>query len=80
MSDERDWIESRLYILNELKRVASSTDSLHKKLDFIRDEAMKERGVLAREIAILKVKAGVWGLAGGAVPVVIALLTKAYWN
>ena len=44
-------------------------DQLSKRLDRIEDLQLKTR----EDIAALKVKAGIWGLLGGLLPVVLAL-------
>jgi len=60
--DSNSWNEWKKYILKELKRVGSCYESLDKKID-----------TLMVEVAMLKVKAGVWGAIAGAIPAVMIL-------
>ena len=61
------WKEWSRHVLAELKRLSDKSDQLDRKLD---DRLTQ----LAVEIAKLKVKASVWGMLGGALPVLIGLL------
>lgn len=61
------WKEWSRHVLAELKRLSDKSDQLDRKLD---DRLTQ----LAIEIAKLKVKASVWGMLGGALPVLIGLL------
>ncbi len=56
------WNEWSKYVLKELERLNSCYHEMDKKLNRI-----------TVDIAKLKVKSGIWGLIGGAVPVVIGL-------
>ena len=56
------WNEWKHYVLEELKRLADCSAEIDKKLDLI-----------AERQSALMVKAGVWGIFGGAIPVVIGL-------
>lgn len=47
-------------------------ENLRSDLEMIRADV----AVIRLEIAQLKVKAGVWGLLGGAIPVIVALLMQ----
>ena len=60
--DNDSWDEWRIYILKELKRQAEQNKQVIHKLDEVKTD-----------IATLKVKAGVWGLIGGMIPVVVIL-------
>jgi len=57
------WNEWSKYVLKELERLNGCYEQIDKKVDKIE-----------QEIAMLKVKSGVWGLVGGLIPVVIALI------
>lgn len=57
-----EWNEYQEFVLRELKRLNQNVEKLEEKLDCI-----------SRDTAVLKVKAGLWGLLGGAIPIVIAL-------
>ena len=61
------WTEWSRHVLAELKRLSDNYDRLDSRIDDRFNE-------LYVEIAKLKVKAGVWGMLGGALPVVIGLL------
>ena len=61
------WREWSKHVLMELKRLSDKSDQLDKKLD---DRLTQ----LAVEIAKLKVKSSIWGMLGGALPVLIGLL------
>lgn len=50
------------YVLKELERLNEQMEAINKKVDR-----------LAIEIAMLKVKSGVWGLVGGLIPVAIGV-------
>lgn len=63
MSKHDTWEEWSQFVLNELKRLNGSQEAIR-----------KEVGDTRIEIATLKVKAGIWGLAGGAMPVVVMIL------
>ncbi len=56
------WREWSKYVLKELERLNEYHDSI--------DKAQQK---IVVEIAMLKVKSGVWGAIGGAIPVVIGL-------
>lgn len=60
MTDKDTWNEWSKYVLEELKRINGCYVEIDKKVDKI-----------SIDIATLKVKAGIWGLIGGAVPVLI---------
>ena len=61
------WKEWSKHVLAELKRLSNKSDRLDEKLD-------NRLTQVAVEIAKLKVKAGIWGVLGGAMPVIIGLL------
>lgn len=69
--DGNSWDEWRNHILKELERHNESTEAIFTKLNR-----------LAEDISALKVKAGIWGAVGGAIPVAIAFgiyfLTKGH--
>jgi hypothetical protein len=57
------WNEWSIHVLAELKRL----DSGHARI-------LEKQEQLIREVAALNVKAGVWGLVGGALPALAAVL------
>ena len=62
---ENDWVKWSKHVLLELERLSSAYEATQREIQSIRVD-----------IATLKVKAGVWGLIAGAVPVLIVLLFK----
>lgn len=56
------WDQWAKYVLHELERLDKCISSTKKEMTSVRIE-----------IASLRVKAGVWGMAGAAIPVAIAL-------
>jgi len=56
------WTEWSKHVLKELERLDHCTTALNTECAKVRVE-----------IAILKVKAGIWGVVGGAIPVVVGL-------
>lgn len=65
-NSENGWLQWGKHVLEELKRLNTCYDNL-----------LKENGKMRVEIAKLKVKSGIWGLAGGSIPVAIAIILKA---
>ena len=63
MNKKNGWEENRKWIKKELDRHG---DTLEKIADKI--------GEIKEDIAGLKVKAGIWGVIGGSIPVIIAIL------
>jgi len=62
MPPQNGWEEWKNHVLMELKRQNDLMEGIFAKLNR-----------LSEEIAALKVKAGVWGLLGGAIPVLVSL-------
>jgi hypothetical protein len=68
----------------ELKRLNHTVEGVDDKLDKMKEdfddkiERMKEDHItpLKVEIAMLKVKSGMWGLVGGAIPVILMVLIE----
>lgn len=60
------WGEYKKLILKELERLEAAVNELNRKIDAFRADDM---ATLKVEIALLKLKAGVWGAVAGAVPV-----------
>jgi len=68
MGDNDTWAEWSKFVLMEIKRINSQLSELDAKVDQLKNEQISQLKV---EIAMLKIKASVWGLMGGAIPVVI---------
>lgn len=62
-ANSNGWGEWSKFVLKELERLNTCIGHI--------DEEMKRVSV---EIAMLKVKSGVWGLIGGCIPIVISLV------
>jgi len=64
MSEQKNgWFEWSRHVLSELERLSDGQES-------VKSEVSK----LRVDIAMLKVKSGVWGLIGGAISVTVGLL------
>jgi len=61
------------HIQSELERLNTSYENLHRDLIISQRQAAKEISLVRVEIAMLKVKSGVWGAAGAMIPVGIML-------
>lgn len=60
--DNNGWREWSRYVLKELERLNVCYNELDHKMS-----------TLLKEVTILKVKSGMWGMIGGAVPVMVML-------
>ena len=60
-------------ILKEIERVRREVSGLNAKIDSLKDKDITDMKI---EIATLKVKASIWGLIGGMVPVTILLIVQ----
>jgi len=90
MSDDGDsngWREYQKLVLSELRRLDSNVDKLGDRIDkavkhernnrqMVEHATQAELTRIALEVHGLKIKAGVWGLTGGLIPVVVALVMK----
>lgn len=65
------WVQYRKLILSELERISKDLAHLSDKLDNFKQDEISQIKV---DIAMLKVKAGVWGVAGGLIVAVGAAL------
>ena len=86
MSDEGNgWREYQKLVLNELRRLDINLEKLSDRIDVsIKHERNNRHQVenglqdeirnVALEVHGLKIKAGIWGLLGGLLPVLAALL------
>lgn len=63
--DGNGWSRSELYVREKLDEHTSKLDHIEQKLV-----------EMSNDIVALKVKAGVWGLLGGAIPVAILLIKE----
>lgn len=65
------WVQYRKLILSELERISTDLTKLAEKLDNFKQDEISQIKV---DIAMLKVKAGAWGVAGGLIVAVGAAL------
>jgi hypothetical protein len=68
---DNTWQEYSKLILAELERMSMEIARLNAKLDAFRSDDIANVKV---ELAMLKVKAGMWGAVAGAIPTIAALL------
>ena len=61
--NKNGWAEWSRFVLKELERLNGCYDDINEKVGLIREE-----------IVALKIKAGVWGLIGGMIPVAVGLM------
>ena len=61
-ASEDSWEQWQIFVLKELERLNANYEALR-----------KETGKIHTEVATLRVKAGLWGAAGAAIPVLLAL-------
>ncbi len=66
---DNGWEEWRKFLLKEVTRLGDAYESL-------RDKVNDELTELKTEVAILKVKAGIWGLIGGVIAVGVFYLSR----
>ena len=82
--EDNNWQEWSKHVLMELKRlnrtvqavdekIDNKIDSLDIKINDIKDNVITPLKV---ELAMLKVKSGIWGLIGGAIPVILLVLVE----
>jgi len=87
MSDENGWKEYQKLVLNELRRLDETVEKLGTRIDKAvsherGNRLQTEQGLAAElqrlsiEVHGLKIKAGVWGVIGGLLPVLAAVVLK----
>jgi len=64
------WSKYQMMVLQRLDRQDKDLDSIKKEIQEVREKDMVQLQV---EIAMLKVKSGVWGFLAGAIPASVAL-------
>jgi hypothetical protein len=74
LESEGDWGEYRRLILAELTRLSEGNSEIKAMISILRSDDIAD---MKAEIAVLKFKAGVWGLIAGAIPGAIALIYAA---
>ena len=85
--ESNGWNEYQKLVLNELQRLDSNVEKLGDRIDqavrhergnrnMIENATNAEVRRIALEVHGLKIKAGVWGLIGGLLPVISAVVMK----
>jgi len=74
MSNGDGWDQYAKHVLAELQRLSTSYEANAEALNDTKMEFIKEMQAVRVEIAMLKIKAGVWGLVAGAIPPVGVML------
>jgi hypothetical protein len=70
------WSEYQQLVLSELKRHNDQLESIDDKITELRGELSKFQIQIAAEVAMLKVKSGLWGGLAGVITVLLALGIK----
>lgn len=73
MSDPDSWASWSRFVLAEMKRLNQHLDQIEEQIASLRNNQLAQ---LKLEIAMLKVKSGVWGIMGGAVPIGIYIFVE----
>lgn len=74
MPDNDGWNQYAKHVLAELQRLSSSSQTHAEVLNETKLEFIKEIQAIRIEIAMLKIKAGIWGLVAGAIPPIAIIL------
>ena len=76
MAEELDsWSEYRRLVLTQLEGLHSDLRAIHSKIDEVRE---RDIHALWLEMNTLKVKAGVWGVIAGSIPMLVSLILNLY--
>ena len=62
MTDDEKWTKYSFYVLKQIETLVASDEDHEKRFNKINEDLVQ-----------LKIKAGVWGLLGGAIPVLIGI-------
>ena len=73
---DNGWSEWSRHVLKELERLNACYIALNKKVDENREKTLTCVNTIKLDVARLKLKSGIIGLLGGAIPVAIMLLIK----
>jgi len=71
-----NWTKYQKLVLNELERLSGCHDKMNNKMDNFQEQIGTKIGEVRIEIAMLKVKSGIWGLMGGLIPVLVLILVN----
>lgn len=73
---ENGWNEYSKLVLHELERLNDCRDKDLKKLSEFRDCVKRSFEQIKVDLAVLKVKAGIWGFAGASIPIVLWIVLE----
>jgi hypothetical protein len=68
---QSDWVEQRALVIAELRRLNENIETVKLQMQSL---ILKDIGQLKTEMAVLQVRAGMWGLLAGALPGCITAL------
>ena len=68
-TNDNGWHEWQKYVLKAIEKQDEKTGKIFDKIDALKIDIAS----LKVDVSALKVKAGVWGLIGGAIPVILWL-------
>ena len=74
ISPQNGWSEYRRLVLSELERLHKGQLELRNEIAQLRRDTATELAKVRSDIAMLKIKSGVWGAAAGLIPAIIAIL------
>ncbi|QDP57840.1 MAG: hypothetical protein Unbinned2819contig1000_23 [Prokaryotic dsDNA virus sp.] len=78
MADGNGWDEYRKLVLTEIQRLADEIRHERSNAERVQAHMLNRLTEVDKEIAMLKVRCGMWGVMGGLIPALAALLmTKA---
>ena len=76
MAPGNGWEIWSKHVLKELKRLSDASESFPKAMQKLTEKVNDELTELKTEVAILKVKCGIWGLIGGVVAGCVIYLSR----
>jgi hypothetical protein len=79
-SEAKEWIENRLDVLHQLTYLTDEVQATRKDLNTHDKENIEHFGELKTEIALLKLKASIWGGVGGGIAMAVVQLAAAYFK
>jgi len=78
VADGNGWDEYRKLVLTEIQRLADEIRHERSNAERVQAHMLNRLTEVDKEIAMLKVRCGMWGVMGGLIPALAALLmTKA---
>lgn len=74
MADGNGWDEYRKLVLTEIQRLADEIRHERSNAERVQAHMLNRLTEVDKEIAMLKVRCGMWGVMGGLIPALAALL------